>query len=173
MRPKVGILYRYAKAFLSTITPTQQKNFMKKFGFALDTLKETLKNPDYKQLSLKSKNHILLTWANTLKLPKFESFVGLIIENNKQASLKQILYCTFELYCDFNNIKHVSITSAKDLTKQQKTTIESKFKPKDQFTYHLNPSIIGGTIVKVDHKIKDTSTLTYLQEIQSHLLEAL
>ncbi|USO02326.1 MAG: ATP synthase F1 subunit delta [Alphaproteobacteria bacterium] len=173
MRPKVGILYRYAKAFLLSLTPIQQKSFIKKFGLMLDTLKLTLTHPKYKELSLKKKNQILVLWASDLQLPKFESFVNLLIENNKQASLKDILYCTFELYCDFNKIKHVSVTSAKTLTRKQKSKIQTKFKASDHFTYHINPNIIGGSIIKVEHKIQDTSILTYLQEIQAHLLEVL
>jgi len=173
VRPKVGTLYRYAKAFLSLLTPTQQKSFIKKFGFVLDTFKTTIKDPKYKELSLKNKNQILILWASVLKIPKFESFIRLIIENNKQLSVKQILYCTFELYCNFNKIKHISITSATTLTKTQKTKMESKFKSSDQFTYHINQNILGGTITKVDHTIKDASTLSYLQDIKAQLLEAL
>ena len=173
LRPKTGILYRYAKAFLLVLNKKAQDSFIKKFDLILTTLKNVLHDTHYKQLSLKDKNQILILWAKECNIPMFESFIQLIIENNETPHLTEILHCVFELYCNMHHIQYISITTAQKLTLQQKTKIESQFKKLSQFIYHVNKNILGGSVIKENHTIKDTSILSYLQDIQSQLLEAL
>lgn len=173
MRPKVGIFYRYAKAFLSVLPIHEQDYFVKKIDSINQTLQELFHNTHYKKLNSQNQEELFVLWAETWDLSFFTSFIKMIIENNKHKDTFEILQCVKEIFYNTNDITDISVITAKKLTPEEKKDIKSSFQNEKIITFHIDKSILGGTIIKTGWKIKDESTLAYLQDIQYHLSEKL
>lgn len=181
LRPKIGSTYRYAKAFLSVLSESQKAHLIKEINTLTSTLHELWTNLHYKKLKLPDQKDIISLWAKQFDLPFFNSFIQLIFENNKHKSIIEILNCAKEIYYDQNDIVTLTITTAKKLTPQEKSSLIENFKrayPSQKnkeiiMTYHVHSKILGGIIFELDGKIKDLSLLSHLQDMQSHLLEPL
>ena len=185
LRPKVGTSYRYAKAFLSVLSLKQQADFVKKIEALQISLNELLSHTHFRNLPLKDQEDILQEWAQQWNAPFFHSLIKLVLENHREHRLEEILQCIYEEYCDQQNLHNITVTTAKPLKKNDKKTLTEFLKDnvsaqeviqgpaKGTIKYIFDESILGGTIIQIDGKQKDESLRTYLQDIQTQLMEAL
>ena len=173
MRPKIGSSYRYAKAFLSILSKVQQDAFVKKIEMIQMSLRDLLDDPHFKHLHLQGQEQILEEWAIQWKEPFFASFIKLILENDRRHDLLEILQCVYEQYCDQRNVRNIGITTSKPLKRNEKKKLEESLKQKGNIKYTIDEYILGGTIIKIDGKLKDESLRSYLQDIQTKLMEVL
>ena len=173
LRPKIGISYRYAKAFLSISSIDNQKVIIEKIDLMIETLSNLQKDIHYKRLFSKNQESILISWADICDVPFFTSFIKMIIENNRDKNIIKILHCIKEIYYDNNNIINILITTFQKSTSQERKNIETIFEKEKnkKIHYNVDESILGGFIIMVDGKIKDESVLTYLQDMETQLLE--
>ena len=101
--------------------------------------------------------------ANILNLLK------ILAEKNKFADIKYIKEMFKETSDEIDGYKAVSVISAVELDKKYKTAITEKLSKKLDKKINCNwvidPSIIGGLIVKIDDNVIDTSIKNKLEKL--------
>ena len=155
----------------------QQDIFAKHVENIQLSFRALINDSHFKHLNIKSKNHILLTWAtewqDKTNISFFESFITLILENDRQDDLLDILQCVYELYCDQRKILNIHVITAKLLKKNEKQHLQDTLGQNDHIKYTVDNNLLGGAIIKIGSTIKDESTRAYLLDIQAQLMEAL
>lgn len=111
-------------------------------------------------------NHI---HAGTLK------FLNLVVDQQRQALLDDILRIFEDIYRQKHHIFSVDLTTATELNQGQKLLfkqmIARKLNGEVDLTVNTNPALIGGSIVKINDKLLDTSIRSQLKRIEKQLSE--
>lgn len=172
------VAYRYAQALLDLST---EKNVVDKVNADMVQLANVCKeSKDFANLlkspivESKKKREIF----NTLFESKMEKmsvdFMDLIIKNSREDVLPAIAEGFVKLYKKKNNILEVSVISASKLDEGTKSTIIEKVKKSFNGTIELqesiDPSLIGGFIVRIDDKQIDASVASQLANLKNILL---
>lgn len=101
-------------------------------------------------------------------------FMKLIIKNSRENLLPEIAEGFVSLYKKSKNILDVTVTSAKELDKATKDKIVEKIKGSFDGTIEMvekvDPSLIGGFIVRMDDKQIDASISSQLTNLKNILL---
>lgn len=102
-----------------------------------------------------------------------KNFVELLGENSRFAVLPEIYQEFVRLRDDYLKVKAVELISARPLdTADEQALVEKlerKYNAKISLTKKLDPSIIGGLIIKVGDEIIDASVKTSLHSLSSTL----
>jgi F-type H+-transporting ATPase subunit delta len=103
------------------------------------------------------------------------SFIHLITKNKRENILPNIAYSFTELYKNYKRILDVELISATPLEESTKSKIIDKVKAKyNGFSIHLieeiNPSLIGGFIVKIKDMQIDASISSQITNLKNILL---
>jgi len=104
------------------------------------------------------------------------NFLAVLIDHERVAMLDQIVR-QFELELDRRlNLTEAEITSARDLSPEEKQVLEAEIgrltKKKVRASYHRDPSLLGGAVIKVGSTIYDGSILGQLNKIREHLVQS-
>lgn len=101
-------------------------------------------------------------------------FVNLIVKNSRENLLPEIAKGFVSLYKKSKNILEVSVVSATALDAATRETIAEKLKAKFggtiEMTEAVDPSLIGGFVVKIDDKQIDASISSQLANLKNILL---
>ncbi len=102
------------------------------------------------------------------------NFLKVLIDNNRQLSIRDIHQSLIELIDIVNNRQRVKIvTSSKidtDVLKKIKDTLENKFKKEIIVEEVIDANIIGGIVIKIGDLIIDGSIAKDLKNIKEKLL---
>ncbi len=102
------------------------------------------------------------------------NFLKVVIDNNRQLSIRDIHASLIELIDILNNRQHVSIISStklnSDMLKKIKESLESKFKKEIIVDEVIDEKIIGGIVIKIGDLIIDGSLAKDLRYIKDKLL---
>lgn len=95
-------------------------------------------------------------------------FLKLVSERNRESLLQDIAFSFVSLYKKYKNIIVAEVTSAVKLDDIQKEKIIRLLKTDDtiEMIEKIDPSIIGGFIVRVDDKQIDASILRELSDLR-------
>lgn len=115
--------------------------------------------------------------AKTLKINNMvQNFLLLLIENSRMSILEEIVKIYHQLLDESKNIKAVQVISAKILKSQEqdwlKDYIEEELKQKAEVVFTLDPTIIGGVVIKYDSILQDYSIKGSLEMIAKTLKTA-
>lgn len=135
------------------------------------SLQTTIANPF---VAVQQKRQLLTTAAQT-DSAVFDDFISLLAKNNRIDIFRQIALAYTELYRKENNIYLVNITSASKLSDTDKERLTSMIEKhignaKAQYTFDVNPDIIGGFIVRIDNELLDASVQNELKQLRKALI---
>lgn len=174
-----AITVRYSKAFFSL---AKEKNLLPQLREDMELISS---------VSRESKDFILLLESPVVKTSKkteilrmiFKDkinqlsmdFLELIIRNKRDVHIPDICRHFLTLTRKDQNIQTAVITTATALNPETKVKIalllEKELKVSIELTEKVNPSIIGGLILRLDDKQYDASVATQLKRIKQRLLE--
>ena len=168
---------RYAKALLKFAqdrgTTDQIYEEVKKFEenfVSHPELQKALLNP---VLSAKDKESLL---AAAVGVAPGEDYLRLVIHNRREAYIRSIYLMYQELYRELKQIAQVRIITAMELNEEAigkiKSLILQKAGQEVEFIHEVDPSIIGGFIVRVDSMQLDASVNKELKLLRLKLLNS-
>ena len=101
------------------------------------------------------------------------SFLGLLVERHREVYLSDITEYFTGLANKARNISDVSVTSAVELTKDEKKRLTDAMAKctgkKVRLSYSVDKSLLGGLLVRVGDKVIDGSVRTRLETLREHL----
>ena len=109
---------------------------------------------------------ILIGVAGDLLDDKAQNFVRVLGENDRFEVLPEICQEFIRLRDDYLKVKAVEIVSARPLAKEDEKAIVAKLEQKYQA---IDPSIMGGVIIRVGDEVIDGSVKTNLGRLSSTL----
>lgn len=123
------------------------------------------------------KEKILLQAAGQLLEPDYKSFVKLILDAGREEYARRMALAYRDIYRKENNIAQVVVTSASELTdaqKEQMRAIVQKAFPDHtlEFSFTVDPEIIGGFVITVNSTRMDASVSNELQLLRQKLLRS-
>lgn len=167
-------LYKYAKEKNCTeAVYDEMKAVIESFRKYPD-LGKVMSNPF---VGREDKKKLLISAAGDKIENAYTRFVQLILNANREEYALQMALAYRDIYRKENHIAQVEITSAVALSDDQKEEICNIVRTAYsgmtlEFTYHTDPEIIGGFIVKVDSMRLDASVSNELQQIRKQLLRS-
>ena len=134
-------------------------------------LNDYLNNPVVKQ---EAKREIL---AKTLKSQinsETFKFLMVLVNRDRISLLDSIIKTYLELVYETASIKMVEVSTATSFTNSQKNTLIQKLKEltnarEIRLVITLDPSLIGGFLIKTESKVIDFTVKNQLQQLAKHL----
>lgn len=182
-KPKVmngGLIpKRYAKALykfaLQQGTAPVVYEEMKSVVYAFESnpdLCKVLANPF---IDTKDKSMLLLSAAGDKPEDAYKGFVRLILDNNREMYAYEMALAYRDIYRIANNISMVHITTAAQMgkTEMDKLTslVQKSFTGNTlEYSYSVDPEIIGGFVIDVDSVRMDASISNELEQLRLTLL---
>lgn len=135
-------------------------------------LHNALENP---VLSKENKRKVILTASGINTSPVFQSFIDLVLRNNRESLLHSTVLKYEELYRKKNNILHGKLTTAVavDKTTEEKLIklVEKQITGTLELEKVVDPSILGGFLMEIDSVRWDASIKNQLNRIKSEYIE--
>ena len=136
-------------------------------------LQKVLRNP---MLTQEVKERVLST-ALDFTSPQTERYrraIHLLIRNHRERYIKSIAWVYQKIFREAYHIEQVKVTTAVPLTKEMEREIQAMAKKHTtkslEYTYHVDPSIIGGFILEIGSEQLDTSVIRELKKIHTDFL---
>ena len=154
-----------------------EENKQKSYGKALEAIQEAfLENPEYQELlsspsiPLKERLNVIdAVFADSVP-EHILSYLKLLCEKGRMPYFTESVQAYKELFDASLRVSNAKITSAVELTEDEKQKIITKlgtmFKGKVQAEYFVDADLLGGFIVETDGKIMDGSLRRRLHEIK-------
>ena len=138
-------------------------------------LQAVIANPLLKRNQVANALNALVEKAGAGTLTK--SFVGLVAKNGRAKDLPEMTEAFAAELAARRGELVAQVTSARALTKAQEKalaeTLAKEMGAKIQIDQHVDPSILGGLIVRVGSKMVDSSLKTKLQKLKLSLSKGL
>lgn len=124
-----------------------------------------------------SKDEKIQVMENIFKGKISDTMVGflvIIVTKERYDELGQIFQYLEEKVREYKNIGVVGVTTAVDLTEEQKVQLKNRllevtsFKQLE-FNYEVNPDIIGGMILRIGDRVVDSSIRTEIDQMAKSL----
>jgi F-type H+-transporting ATPase subunit delta len=101
-------------------------------------------------------------------------FLTVLIKRNRINLLDTIMTTYLELVCEIASLKTIEISTAFAFTNLQKNTLVKKLKTltnarEIRLVITVEPSLIGGFLIKTDSKVIDFTVKNQLQNLAKHL----
>lgn len=137
-------------------------------------LQKVLSNPYVKR---EDKKKLLISAAGDTVEDDYRSFVELILDRKRAeyARLMALAYC--DLYRKANKIARVRITTASRLDEMQmqklRKVVEEAYPGSTlEFSYDIDPDLIGGFVIDVDDQRLDASISNEIEQLRLKLLRS-
>lgn len=103
-----------------------------------------------------------------------QNFIKVLVENKSLQALNMINELFKQLLNDSQNITVATVSSAIQLTSEQKQQIEERLSLIDtnkilSVKYIINQQLLGGLLINIDNRIIDTTLSNSLVELKKHL----
>ena len=101
-------------------------------------------------------------------------FLSVLVQRDRINLLQSIITCYLELVYELASIKMIEVSSAFKFTNRQKNTLVKKLKQltkarEVRLVLTIDPSLIGGFVIKTDSRVIDLSIKGQLQQLAKHL----
>jgi F-type H+-transporting ATPase subunit delta len=168
------ILEPYAEALMSV---AQSQNLLDKFGEDVRSLLGLLENsPELQQflgnpiVKPEDKKTVLQQIAQEQLHPYMVNFLMLLVDRRRILFLQGICQQFQVLLRQLNKTVLAEVTSAVELTDEQKNAIAAKVREissaeRVELDTKIDPSLIGGVIIKIGSQVLDTSLRGQLRRI--------
>lgn len=175
------IPHRYAKALYKYALETksaervydEMKNVISSFqqnpGMA-----KILSNP---AVESGDKERVLIAAAGKDPGEDYKRFVKLILDHKREEFAYLMAYSYRDIYRKANKISQVKITTAINLGEQElqklRDVVEKAFTDTTfEYTYDVNPDLIGGFVIDVDSTRMDASLSNELEQLRQNLIRS-
>lgn len=103
-------------------------------------------------------------------------FLVVVVTKNRYNELDAIMAYFLEVVREYRKIGKASVTSAFELTKEQKQKIEKKLLDSTEYVeflidYKVDPSIVGGLIIRVGDRVVDSSIKSKIESMRKDLMK--
>jgi F-type H+-transporting ATPase subunit delta len=173
---------RYAHAFASVATSShldttaaqqQLDDFSKTFAGSRE-LREVLMNPS---IANEQKLRVLDAIAGRIGMfPQVRNFLAVIMEHHRLGELNEILAEYRAVTDEQSHIAEAEITSAHPLNDQDRAELEAHVAKlaggRVRATYHRDPTLLGGAVVRIGSTVYDGSIRAQLQQLKQRLVNA-
>lgn len=105
--------------------------------------------------------------------PELERFAALLVKNHRMDELRFILRTYMRMYYDYKGVKAVHLTTAvpsPELEKRLSRLLERKFSCKVVLESAVDPSLIGGFVVRIDDYMLDASVRNQIESIRRQFI---
>lgn len=173
------IARRYAKAFLKYAeeqkTAGQVYGQMKQLGAAYACSAKLKKAVGNKFIQAGDKIKLLLAASGATDSDCLAKFIKLVIDHNREDFMYEMALSYQSLYREAYNITQIEIITASEMPdatlKRITDVVKSRLAGKKvEETHRVDPSLIGGFIVKVDTLQLDASIKNELKKLRLKLL---
>lgn len=134
-------------------------------------LAKALGNP---ALKAADKESLLVAAAGEQASKAILRFINLVILNRREEFFRAAMLDFQEIYRQENGIARVTITTATslcdDIVDRIKNLLHKQLDKKLEFVYEINPSLIGGFILRVESMQLDASIQNELKKLRVKLL---
>ena len=131
-------------------------------------LKSHLKMPNVIQRDLRLVQYLKKNYSEI-----FFRFIKLTLKNNRYSMLKQILFEYQKLHDKFNNRLKAEVVTAislsESLTDELHQKLNEYFNANVRIENKVDPSILGGIIIKTNGLVFDASVLEKFNKLSLHL----
>ena len=165
-------LYKYASERGESQTVYGQMKTLAESYASAPALKKAVENPF---LRLEDKEKVLLAASGSKKDGCVAQFIKLVIGQNRESFLRDIALAYQKIYRQVNGIAQVEIVTASKLGGDKVKKIVEVVKgqlagKKVEQTESVDPSLIGGFVVRVDSLLLDASIKNELKKLRLKLL---
>lgn len=103
-------------------------------------------------------------------------FLVVVVTKNRYNELDAIMTYFLEAVREYRKIGKASITSAFELTKEQKQKIENKLLDSTEYVeflidYKVDPSIVGGLVIRIGDRVVDSSIKSKIELMRKDLMK--
>ena len=103
-------------------------------------------------------------------------FLVIVIEKGRQNDILPICDYFIERVKEYKKIGIVKVTSAVSLSDEQKARIEKRVLETTAYvsletSYTVDPSLLGGLVIRIGDRVVDSSVKTHLEELKRDLLK--
>lgn len=152
--------YRTAKEF--------EKNY-----FQYEGIERLLQNP---LSSVSDKEGIILSVIGYDPGEDFKRFIRLVVRNRREIYFRMICLVFQKLYRDAVGMIRMEIVTAVPLSGEEqdkiKRLIEDRTDRKIEFVHRVDPSVIGGFVLKLDSRQLDASVSNELKTLRLKMLKS-
>jgi ATP synthase, F1 delta subunit len=101
-------------------------------------------------------------------------FLSVVVEKDRQNDLLPIFAYFIQRVKEFKRIGTVSVSSAVELSEDQKARLKEKLLASTDYVmfemnYQVDPSLIGGMVIRIGDRVVDSSIRTRLYEMKKEL----
>lgn len=101
------------------------------------------------------------------------NFIGFVVDRQREMYIEDITEYFVGLANKARNITDVKVTSAVEMTKEEKKALASAMAKctgkRVKLTFNVDPGLLGGVVVRVGDKVIDGSVRARLQTLREHL----
>lgn len=103
-------------------------------------------------------------------------FLVIVVTKGRYNELNAMFEYFLEVVREYRRIGKASVTSAMQLTDEQKQKIEAKLLASTDYVefimdYKIDPSIIGGLIIRIGDRVVDSSIKSKIEEMKKDLMK--
>jgi F-type H+-transporting ATPase subunit delta len=173
---------RYAHAFaavatsshLDTMAAQQQLNDFSGTLAGSRELREVLMNPS---IATEQKMKVLDAISARIGMfPQVRNFLAVIMNHQRLEELNEIVAEYHTVADEQANIAEAEITSARPLNDQDRAELEAEVAKlaggRVRTTYHQDPALLGGAVVRIGSTVYDGSIRAQLQQLKQKLVNA-
>jgi len=177
LRLEVRIARRYAKALSEVLPDEKLEKVLKEIQTLLSFFDEkTIKFFKSPIISNEKKEELLKKVLEKVEVsPELQKVLLLMAQKNRLGLIREFADEFEKFAYDRLGLVRAEITSATELDEEVvekiKSKIEELFGKKAEITVKLDPSIIGGFIVKVADKVLDASIKTQLENLKKTIAD--
>lgn len=169
---------RYAKALYKYAEEKNQTDkvydLMRNLALAFDNnreLKNVIANPF---VPVEEKKKLLMTAVGE-ENPTLADFIKLLALNNRLDIARETALAYVDIYRSENKIHRVEITSAAPLNEADRKRITDMIDKHiggdtAEYTFSVNPDLIGGFVVTIDNERLDASVRNELEQLRKTLI---
>lgn len=169
--PYARALYDYSNSQNVTHQVTGDFQNLEVFLKKADNLVDFLNNPI---MSAEAKSELITKVLKSQLNDVTLKFLLILVSRNRINLLQSIIDNYLELVYSVASIKMIEVSSAFKFTNRQKNTLVKKLKQltnarEIRLTLTIDPTLIGGFLIKTDSRVIDLTIKGQLQQLAKHL----
>jgi F-type H+-transporting ATPase subunit delta len=107
-------------------------------------------------------------------MPQLRNFIAVVTRNGRSSNLHQIVEAYRTELQERQGIRQAEITTARELSEQERNSLLAGVGQlagtRVQATFKLDPSIVGGTVVRIGSTVYDGSVKGRLERLREELI---
>ena len=151
----------------------EEAELLKELFAENEELLKLLSHPD---IELSEKLSVVETIFSGRVSDDMTGFLRVIVSKGRSASMEAILDDFIGRIKEYKKIGIVFVTSARELTKSQKESVEGRISETTDFSklemhYQVDESLIGGIVIRIGDRVVDGSVKNRLYHMKKELLK--